>query len=213
MQKEKYLIDKATELLKNKANRLYEKCILRPNSKLASRCCNFKLLEEKAKLYSSHFMKAIKLQERTEETVKVYFKKANHKDVKKFLPQKAKTLDEALEDYRKTLLPDSTSFGKTIWVNEKYIGDIWCYCVDKNEMPNAMVSYCIFDKNYWEKGVATEALRLFLEEAQKMLQIETFGAFTYSENMASIRVLEKNNFMLKQTIIEEEIESKYYQYN
>lgn len=51
LQKEKFLIDKVQDILQNKALKLYQKCIAKPGSSLASRCCNFKLLEEKCKSY------------------------------------------------------------------------------------------------------------------------------------------------------------------
>lgn len=155
----------------------------------------------------------IKLCDRTEETVRIYFEKANNKEIKRFLPQKAKSIEEALEDYKKTLLANASSYGKTIWLDNKYVGDIWCYYIDKSETPNAMISYCVFDKKYWKKGIATEALRLFIKEIKECLQLKSFGAFTYSENVASIHVLEKNGFKLIETLVEDNVESKYYQYD
>lgn len=52
LQKEKALIDKVQNILQNKAAKLYKKCISKPQSSLALRCCDFKLLEEKCSLYS-----------------------------------------------------------------------------------------------------------------------------------------------------------------
>ena len=71
----------------------------------------------------------ISLKERTADNVRIYFKKANTQEIKRVLPQKAKSVEEALEDYEKTLLPDADSFGQTIYVDGKYIGDVWCYCM------------------------------------------------------------------------------------
>lgn len=53
LQKEKSLIDNVQETLQNKAAKLYQKCIDKPDSSLASRCCNFKMLEEKCNAYSN----------------------------------------------------------------------------------------------------------------------------------------------------------------
>ena len=97
-------------------------------------------------------------------------------------------------------------------VNNTYIGDIWCYCIGKNEVPNAMISYCIFDKDYCKMGIATEVVHLFIKEISEHYNLKSFGAFTYANNIASIRVLEKNDFKLIETIIESNIESRYYQY-
>lgn len=52
LQKEKALIDNVQDTLQNKAIKLYQKCIDKPNSSLAARCCNFKKLEEKCNSYS-----------------------------------------------------------------------------------------------------------------------------------------------------------------
>lgn len=51
LQKEKEMIDKIQDTLQGKAQKLYKKCIDKPTSSLAARCCNFKLLEEKCSLY------------------------------------------------------------------------------------------------------------------------------------------------------------------
>ena len=154
----------------------------------------------------------ISLRNRTAETVKIYFERANTPEIEKVLPQKAQTVEQALEDYRASLLPGAGSYGKTIYIDDNYIGDIWCYCIDVHEEPNAMLSYCIFEKNYWSQGVATEAVTMFLKEIQDRYKIRTIGAFTFSENLASIRVLEKNGFDVIEEFSEDGQDSKYFQY-
>lgn len=44
--------DKIALILQSKAQKLYQKCLDKPNSSLAVRCCNFLLLEEKCKCYN-----------------------------------------------------------------------------------------------------------------------------------------------------------------
>lgn len=154
----------------------------------------------------------IELGNRTAETVAVYFKEANKEEIRKVLPQKARTLEEALADYEKTLRPDSTSYGRIILVDGQYVGDVWCYCMDIREEPNAMISYCIFKTDDWKKGIATEALRLFIAEMIEKFQFKTLGAFTFSSNIASIRVLEKNGFAVIEELEEDGVASKYLQY-
>lgn len=51
LQKEKFLIDNIQNTLQNKAMKLYQKCIAKPDSSLTARCCNFKMLEEKCLSY------------------------------------------------------------------------------------------------------------------------------------------------------------------
>ena len=153
----------------------------------------------------------ITLQERTEETVRIYFERARQPFIRRMLPQKAKTVEEALEDFRCTLLPDSTSYGRTIYVDGRYVGDVWIYAIDRDDMPNAMLSYCIFAPDVQGCGIASEAVRSFLEEVTIRFELKTVGAFTYAENIASVRVLEKNDFVLKETFFEDDKRSYFYQ--
>lgn len=152
----------------------------------------------------------IKLRERTRETVVHYFTHTQTKEIRRFLPQKARTVEEALVDYEKTLLPGAGSFGRSIYFNGSHVGDIWCYGIQKED-PNAMVSYCVFDKVARGKGVATEALGLFLLEIKKRFDIRTVGAFTFADNTASTGVLRKNGFALVETFTENGRESAYFQ--
>ena len=154
---------------------------------------------------------AVKLKDRTESTVRLYYERSRQPEIKTMLPQKAESVEEAISDYQKTLLPGSTSFGRTIYYNDEYIGDIWCYCIDKAETPNAMLSYCIFEKTCWNKGIASEAVALFLKEVLNKYGIRTIGAFTFSVNPASQRVLEKNGFQFVEEFEEDGTMSKYYQ--
>ena len=51
----------------------------------------------------------ITLETRTADSVRTYFEKANRPEIKQVLPQKAKTVEEALADYEETLLTNATS--------------------------------------------------------------------------------------------------------
>ena len=154
----------------------------------------------------------IRLSARTPETVKIYFEKTNRPDIKAVLPQKAQTVEEALEDYRKTLLPGANSYGRTITADGAYIGDIWCFCIDLNNDPNAMLSFCIFDEAYRSQGIATKAVSAFLKEIQAKYHFTTVGAFAFSDNLPSIKVLEKNGFSAVEEFTEDGRASKYFQY-
>lgn len=155
----------------------------------------------------------ITLRPRTVDSVKIYFEKATKPEIKRVLPQKSQTVEEALEDYEKSLLPTSTSFGLTVWADECYVGDVWCYCIDPNEEPNCMVSYCIFESQLWSRGIATEAISMFLGIIREKFHLDSVGAFTFSSNIASVRVLEKNGFTLVEEFEEDGVMSKYFQLN
>ena len=153
---------------------------------------------------------SVKLGQRTEETVAVYFERAQSAAIRAVLPQRARTLEEALADYRRTLEPGASSFGRTIRADGQYVGDVWCYCMDRSGDPQAMVSYCVFETALWGRGIAARALGLFLAELRERFGLERVGAFTFSENAASIRVLEKNGFHREESFTEDGVESGYY---
>lgn len=152
----------------------------------------------------------ILLGERTAETAAVYFARTRVPAIQRVLPQRAQTLEEFLADFRKTREPGADSFGRTIRADGQYVGDVWCYCMDPASDPQAMVSYCVFDQALWGRGIATEALGLFLEEIRERFELERAGAFTFMENTGSIRVLEKNGFRLTDAFTEDGVESGYY---
>lgn len=138
----------------------------------------------------------ITLRERTEQHVRIFFEQTQRPDIQSVLPLRAQTVDEALADFRQTLLPGAASYGRTIYLDDAYVGDIWCYCIAPADDPQAMLSYCVFDRTAQSRGVATQAVALFLSELSSRLGLNRIGAFTYLTNPASVRVLEKNGFIL-----------------
>ncbi|MBQ2901830.1 MAG: GNAT family N-acetyltransferase [Agathobacter sp.] len=154
----------------------------------------------------------ITLENRTADSVRTYFEKTNRPEIKQVLPQKAKNVEEALEDYEKTLLPNATSFGQTVCVDGKYVGDVWCYCINMDNEPNCMLSFCIFELEYWSKGIATTAVKMFIKNICAQYNVKIIGAFSFAHNNASIRVLEKNGFIVMEEFEEDGVWSKYLQY-
>ena len=153
----------------------------------------------------------ITLGERTVDSVRTYFERANRPEIKQVLPQKAQTVEEALKDYEKTLLPNATSFGQTVYVDGKHVGDVWCYCIDMDAEPNCMLSFCIFEPEYWSRGIGTAAVGTFIRNICDRYGFKTIGAFTFASNRASIRVLEKNGFAVMEEFEEDGVLSKYLQ--
>ena len=153
----------------------------------------------------------IRLGSRTAETVRIYFEKAQEPSIKAVLPQKAQTVEEALADFEQTLRPGAPSFGRTILADGVYIGDVWCYAIDPDDEPNAMLSFCLFEAALWGRGISSAAVALFLEDARRKYALKTVGAFCFSDNAASIRVLEKNGFVLREDFVEDGRASKYFQ--
>jgi len=88
----------------------------------------------------------ISLGERSPETVAIYHEKSDCARVREALPQKARTLEEALEDYRASLRPGAASYGRTILIDGRYAGDVWCYGIDPGAEPEAMLACMKGDK-------------------------------------------------------------------
>ena len=155
----------------------------------------------------------IELHERTEEHVRIYFEKAQAPEIYTKLPQKAASVEEAVADYRSTQEPGATSYGRTIYVDGAYVGDVWCYGLGREEEPDAMVSYCVFEQACWNQGIATKAVSLFLKEVVEKFGLKSIGAFCYAENGASLAVLKKNGFEVLEQFFENGVESVYLQKN
>lgn len=154
-------------------------------------------------------MGAWRLCERTKENVIVFYERTEEKEIKKLFPKQASSLEEALIQFQNTQ-KSNLSYGKTIYIGSRYIGDIWCYGIHQEKEVDAMLSYCIFEKEFWNRGIATEVVSAFLEEVIRRFALESIGAFTYSFNKASIRVLEKNNFQVQEIFLEDGVESQYF---
>jgi len=152
----------------------------------------------------------IELRERTEIHVRINYEKMKDPQIKAMIPMTEKTLEQAIADYEKTLLSGATSFGQTIYVDGNYVGDIWCYCMDPEEEPNAMIGYCIFEKDLWGKGIATRAVKRFLEIVSDWYGLKTVGGIAYCSNGASLRVMEKNGFEKIEEFTEDGVKSVYY---
>ena len=51
------------------------------------------------------------------------------------------------------------------------------------------------DKQYQDKGIATECIKLVVNYAFDMLEFKEISAYVFPDNNPSIRVLEKNGFV------------------
>lgn len=156
-------------------------------------------------------MSRIELRSRTEAHVKEYYHRIQDAEIRRMIPLKAQSLEEALNDYYYSISLNSQSYGCTIYVDDIYIGDVWCYCIDLADTPHAMLSYCLFAKQYWGRGIATAAVKLFVKAIRKEFGITQIGAFTYTDNAASIGVLENCGFQLEETFVEDGISSSYFE--
>ena len=156
-------------------------------------------------------MNRIELRNRTESHVIEYYNRVQDDEIRRMIPLKVQSLEEALNDYYYSISPDSKSYGCTIYVDNIYVGDVWCYSIDFDDTPHAMLSYCLFAKQYWGYGITTAAVKLFVKLIREEYGITQIGAFTYTDNVASIRVLENCDFQLVETFIEDGVSSSYFE--
>ena len=153
----------------------------------------------------------ITLGERTAESAARSFARMNTPAIRATLPLKARTAEEAAEEFRASQLPGASSFGRTILADGRHVGDVWCYGIRPDSAPAAMVSYCVFEPSLRGRGAASQALGRFLPEVAGKYGLKTVGAFTFADNLPSLRVLEKNGFRLAEEFVEDGAASRDYQ--
>lgn len=136
----------------------------------------------------------IQLKPRTAEHVKVYWERTQDTEIRSLIPIGSLSLEESLRQFEEAQRPGASSFGRSVSVDDTYVGDVWCYGIDEQDEKMAMFSFLIFEKSLWGKGVGSAAARLFLAEAFSRYAIEKMGAFTYADNFASLGALKKAGF-------------------
>ncbi|MBO8139736.1 MAG: GNAT family N-acetyltransferase [Thermosipho sp. (in: Bacteria)] len=90
------------------------------------------------------------------------------------------TVTLGIEVKDKNLLVGSTGLNNIDWINRQ-----------------AEFGIGIFDKNYWNKGLGTEATKLVLKYAFEYLNLNRVYLKTYEYNKRAIRVYEKCGFLLE----------------
>lgn len=153
----------------------------------------------------------IMLKTRTREHVMIFWDKTQDEEIKRLFPFSIESLEKALILFEESLKEDALSYGKVIYFEGKYIGDIWCYSIDEDNEKVAMLSVVIFEKEQWGKGIAAEATEAFIKQIFNKYDIERIGAFTYSNNYRSIGILKKVGFSEIETFIQGDVESKYFE--
>ena len=82
----------------------------------------------------------------------------------------------------------------------RLVGTISLKNIDSDKK-KATVGYWIGEL-YWGNGIATESVALVITYAFSVLGLEEISAYVYSENKASIRVLERNGMTKKEEVNE-----------
>ena len=100
-----------------------------------------------------------------------------------------KWLEKSINNY-KTKRPEF--YVLKITLNDVYIGNVIAQKINFNDK-NLDVGYWI-GKEYWGRGYATKALKLFLKEVYKKFKSVRVTAGVKTTNIGSIKVLEKCGF-------------------
>ena len=106
-------------------------------------------------------------------------------------------MEKDAEEWLKMVTDNDTITGiyRAIVYDGKLIGSI---SVEKKD-DDAEIGYMLLNE-YSNKGIGTEAVRQVCSIAFKILSLEQITANVFQPNIASIRVLQKNDFKYKVTI-------------
>jgi len=114
------------------------------------------------------------------------------------------------KQYVKNCQLSNSRFLHGIFFDNTYIGNILISNIS-NYHKTAEISYFIGDKRYWGKGIMTTVIKMVVHIAKDSLKLNKLYAGVASENYASIKALEKNNFIKEGKRIQHlYYNSKYY---
>ena len=106
------------------------------------------------------------------------------------------TSEERIRSYVSKMNCSDTNLFYGIFYGEQMIGTIKLGDIN-TEHKTATISYLIGAKKYWGLGIASAAISELLSIAFFTLNLEKVCAGVYENNAPSIRVLEKNGFLLE----------------
>ena len=137
--------------------------------------------------------------------VKEFYMHTSQTDVMKYMYRNCLSLEEEIDAF---LNQDDTMIRKVIYVDDCYVGDIWCHSIHETKLCEGLLSCCIFDSSVWNQGVASKSLMLLLA-ILKEKGLTSVGAFLYAKNLGSLHVLENCAFK-REKEFEEHGEKAYF---
>lgn len=118
----------------------------------------------------------------------------NNPEINQYLETRKATiigLKKYIEEKNKN--PNCLFLGIFFKENQKHIGNIKLEPIEfKNQ--KATISILIGEKNYWGRGIGTEAIALLVDYGFKDLNLKKINLGVISQNKAAIRVYEKAGF-------------------
>ena len=88
---------------------------------------------------------------------------------------------------------------RSIWADGQIVGSISVERKDEGGQAIGEIGYMILTP-FWSQGIGTEAVRQICEIAFRGLELHQIVGNVFPENVASARVLEKNGFLLEETM-------------
>ena len=129
----------------------------------------------------------------------ISWKWRNDPDVWKFTGSRPNIIvtPEIEIDWIQNVLSKLNSKRFAIIVDKVYVGNIQLTNITELD-----AEYHIFigDKSYWGKGIATKATDLLIDYAFTKLKLKLIYLFVKSDNIAAVKVYEKNGFSVKEKI-------------
>lgn len=114
-------------------------------------------------------------------------------EVNRYLVTKKATVSE-LKKYIREKNSDPNCLLLGIFCKDKHIGNIKLEPIDFKNL-KARIGILIGDKNYWGKGIATEAIELLVKYGFDKLKLKEIDLAVEPENKPAIRVYEKVGFV------------------
>jgi len=88
--------------------------------------------------------------------------------------------------------PTRITFSIVAGTDFEYIGNVQITNINTN---NARFHIFIGNKNYWRKGIGSEATRLFIEYVKKNLNIKSIYLFVNKTNVAALKIYRNVGFI------------------
>ena len=110
----------------------------------------------------------------------------------RFLPQNRQTVEKFISQS----LADTTCEVFALVAHGQHVGNFKLSDINANHA-SATVSFLIGEKAFWGKGLATMALKRLVKYAHEPLQLKKLNASLYSNNLSSMRVFEKCEFVIE----------------
>lgn len=135
-----------------------------------------------------------------EDVTEGYVRWLNQPEVSKYLEARFSTHSlESVRAYVASMCASSSALHCGLFLRESSIVHVGTVTLPKIDYPHkvAELSYVIGRKEYWGKGLGTEAVNAGCQIAFNQLEIRKIQAGVYASNIGSQKALQKNGFLIE----------------